>query len=90
MCEYAGYGAEALFFDDSIFWSGRFGDITAFCTELREIRQAPADELDERYRRFLPEDADLERLRHLQWGAQLTVDVLAALHTPRRRPGSWA
>lgn len=82
VCEYVGYGAEALFFDDSIFWSGRFHDITDFCAELREIRETPADGLDERYRRFLTDDSSLERLRRLQWGAQLTVDVLAALHSP--------
>ncbi|MEV7005874.1 radical SAM protein [Streptosporangium sp. NPDC051022] len=81
VCEYVGYGAEAMFFDDSIFWSGAFRDIAEFCAELRRIRRCPADELDEDLRRFLRADADLGRLRGLQWGAQLTVDVLAGLHS---------
>jgi radical SAM superfamily enzyme YgiQ (UPF0313 family) len=80
--EYVGYGAEALFFDDSVFWSGTYRDIVEFCEELRRLRETPAYEFDERRRRLLPTLADVERLRRLDWGAQLTVDVLAALHCP--------
>lgn len=80
--EYVGYGAEALFFDDSLFWSGTYRDIIEFCEELSRLRETPARALEERHRRFLPTFTDLERLGHLEWGAQLTVDVLAALHSP--------
>jgi radical SAM superfamily enzyme YgiQ (UPF0313 family) len=80
--EYVGYGAEALFFDDSVFWSGTYRDVAEFCAELGRLRAAPHGALEEHHRRLLPTPADLERLRRLEWGAQLTVDVLAALHSP--------
>lgn len=79
--EYVGYGAEALFFDDSVFWSGTYRDVADFCAELSRLRATPAGGLGERHRRLLPTAADIERLRRLEWGAQLTVDVLAALHS---------
>ncbi|MFF4356487.1 B12-binding domain-containing radical SAM protein [Streptomyces sp. NPDC001604] len=56
--EYVEYGAEAAFFDDSIFWSGSWPRIGRFCAELAEARQIDRG------------------LADLQWGAQLTVDVL--------------
>ncbi|MEE4418121.1 B12-binding domain-containing radical SAM protein [Streptomyces bugieae] len=81
VCEYLGYGAESLFFDDSVFWSGRYRDIGDFCEELSRIRSTPPTELDARYRRFLTHEDDIDRLHGLQWGAQLTVDTLVALHS---------
>ncbi|MFF8897146.1 B12-binding domain-containing radical SAM protein [Streptomyces lydicus] len=81
VCEYLSYGAESLFFDDSVFWSGRYRDIGNFCDELSRIRRTPPDALDPRYRQFLADEDDVERLRGLQWGAQLTVDTLVALHS---------
>lgn len=81
VCEYVGYGAEAAFFDDSIFWSGRYADIQEFCGELFKIRQKSRYSLAERYRRFIDSDEDMERLANLQWGAQLTVDTLVSLHS---------
>jgi radical SAM superfamily enzyme YgiQ (UPF0313 family) len=83
ICEYASYGAKALFFDDSVFWSGRYRDIAEFCRELSRIRGADLASLDPRLRMFLAGEDDMERLRHLQWGAQLTVDTLVALHSDR-------
>ncbi|MFF4411166.1 B12-binding domain-containing radical SAM protein [Streptosporangium sp. NPDC001559] len=82
VCEYVGYGAEALFFDDSVFWSGTFRDIAEFCAELGGVRRAAAGELDEGLLRLLGGADGLARLRGLQWGAQLTVDVLVGLHRP--------
>nr|BAI63279.1 hypothetical protein [Streptomyces sp. SNA15896] len=79
--EYVGYGAEALFFDDSVFWSGTYRDVVDFCEELCRIRETPAGKLAEHHRRLLPTAADVERLGRLEWGAQLTVDVLVALHS---------
>ncbi|MFJ3933879.1 B12-binding domain-containing radical SAM protein [Streptomyces sp. NPDC090029] len=81
VCEYVNYGAEALFFDDSIFWSGRYADITDFCTELYKISQDGWYSLAEQYRRFLDDEEDIKRLERLQWGAQLTVDTLVSLHS---------
>jgi radical SAM superfamily enzyme YgiQ (UPF0313 family) len=82
--EYVGYGAEAMFFDDSVFWSGTYRDILDFCAELRQLRAVPTDALPERHRRCLPATADIDRLRRLEWGAQLTVDVLVALNAADR------
>ncbi|MGW0900687.1 radical SAM protein, partial [Streptomyces goshikiensis] len=75
------YGAESLFFDDSVFWSGRYRDIENFCEELSRIRRDESGSLEPRYRRFVREEDDVQRLRDLQWGAQLTVDTLVALHS---------
>ncbi|MFB7785191.1 B12-binding domain-containing radical SAM protein [Streptomyces vinaceus] len=81
VCEYAGYGAESLFFDDSVFWSGRYRDIREFCTELARLRDADLGSVDPRFRRYLTDEDSLERLRSMQWGAQLTVDTVVALHS---------
>ncbi|MFJ7261256.1 B12-binding domain-containing radical SAM protein [Streptomyces globosus] len=81
VCEYVSYDAKSLFFDDSVFWSGRYRDISDFCEELSKIRAAEPGDLHPRLRRFLTDDGDISRLRNLQWGAQLTVDTLAALHS---------
>jgi hypothetical protein len=81
VCEYVGYGAEALFFDDSVFWSGSFADATEFCAQLSELRQADGTSPIERFPQFLRTGDDVRRMRALQWGAQYTVDALVALHT---------
>ncbi|MEU1285666.1 radical SAM protein [Kitasatospora sp. NPDC005856] len=81
VCEYVSYGAESLFFDDSVFWSGRYRDIENFCEELSRLRRDEGGSLEPRYRRFVREEGDVQRLRDLQWGAQLTVDTLVALHS---------
>ncbi|MGW2182456.1 B12-binding domain-containing radical SAM protein [Streptomyces sp. NPDC001732] len=83
MCEYVGYGAKAVFFDDSVFWSGRYKDITEFCRELSRIRATDLASHDPRLRTHLTDEDDVERLRRLRWGAQLTVDTLVALHSGR-------
>ncbi|MFC6080467.1 B12-binding domain-containing radical SAM protein [Sphaerisporangium aureirubrum] len=80
VCEYVGYGAESIFFDDSIFWSGRYADIEEFCRELHKIRQGGYRALPARYRRYFDGEDDMTRLANLQWGAQLTVDTLVSLH----------
>lgn len=81
VCEYVSYGAEAVFFDDSIFWSGTFPAIRAFCAALRSARTASgSEELPERCRKWIRGDADWERLRNLQVGCQVTVDLLTTLH----------
>lgn len=81
VCEYVGYGAEAVFFDDSIFWSGTFPLIRAFCTELTAVRQAAQpDDLPPACLKWITEEDDWRRLRSLQFGAQVTVDLMTALH----------
>ncbi|MFH8802408.1 B12-binding domain-containing radical SAM protein [Streptomyces sp. NPDC017936] len=81
ICEYVSYGAEAAFFDDSIFWSGTFPQIRAFCDRLSAVRQAEGpDDLPPACRRWIVEDDDWRRLRGFQFGAQVTVDLMTALH----------
>ncbi|MGV9255680.1 B12-binding domain-containing radical SAM protein [Streptomyces sp. NPDC003697] len=81
ICEYVSYGAEAVFFDDSIFWSGTFPVIRAFCDQLSAVRQAQSpDDLPPACRKWITEDDDWQRLRGLQFGAQVTVDLMTALH----------
>lgn len=52
------WGAEAVFFDDPVFWGGNWIAITEFCQELIALAE------------------DHQALRSLEWGAQLTVDVV--------------
>jgi radical SAM superfamily enzyme YgiQ (UPF0313 family) len=80
MLEYVQYGAEAVFFDDSIFWGGNVGLIINFCREWIKIREEAAwdssTEITLRGR-----TVNRRALLSLEWGAQLTVDFLAG-----RRP----
>lgn len=64
------YGAEALFFDDSVFWGGNVRQMIAFCEMLAQRRVAAAAQSP---------DAVAQRLINLQWGAQLTVEFLTSL-----------
>jgi radical SAM superfamily enzyme YgiQ (UPF0313 family) len=77
--EYVSYGAEALFFDDSVFWGGNLQLICAFSHALAQARDTTADHFP-----WLRGDEDLTRLQRLQWGAQLTAEFLVTLF-PRAR-----
>jgi radical SAM superfamily enzyme YgiQ (UPF0313 family) len=80
MLEYVQYGAEAIFFDDSIFWGGNVGLMINFCREWIRIRgeaawnNAPEITL-------MGREVNRRKLLDLEWGAQLTVDFIAG-----RRP----
>ncbi len=79
--EYVGYGAEAIFFDDSVFWGGNIGAVINFSRELGRIRRlaaASATRMIQLYGR----EIEAQRLANLQWGAQFTVDLLASRHRP--------
>lgn len=80
MLEYVQYGAEAIFFDDSIFWGGNVGLIINFCREWTKIRAEAAWESASEVT-LMGRKVDRRRLLSLEWGAQLTVDFLAG-----RRP----
>ncbi len=79
--EYLDYGAEALFFDDSIFWGGNVGHIMNFCRawltirSLAELASTPTIPLFGR-------DIDCQKIINLAWGAQFTVDTLASRQNP--------
>jgi radical SAM superfamily enzyme YgiQ (UPF0313 family) len=79
--EYVGYGAEALFFDDSIFWGGNFGAVINFSRELARIRQI-AEASASRTIPLYGREIEAEKIRNLQWGAQFTVDLLASRYRP--------
>jgi len=79
--EYISYGAEALFFDDSIFWGGNFGDVINFSRgliRLRELGRGSATKMVTLFGR----DVEAEKVANLQWGAQCTVDLLASRNRP--------
>jgi len=76
MLEYVQYGAEAVFFDDSIFWGGNVGLIINFCREWDEIRKEAAQG-DSPEVTLMGRTMDRRKLLNLEWGAQLTVDFLA-------------
>lgn len=80
MLEYIQYGAEAVFFDDSIFWGGSVGLIINFCREWNKIREAAARENSPEVT-LLGRTVDRRKLLDLEWGAQLTVDFLAGRKT---------
>jgi radical SAM superfamily enzyme YgiQ (UPF0313 family) len=76
MLEYIQYGAEAVFFDDSIFWGGNVGLIVNFCREWIKIRKTASQENSPEIT-LLGRTVDRQALLDLEWGAQLTVDFLA-------------
>lgn len=82
VAEYVGYGAEALFFDDSVLWAGDFAAIRRFSAALARLRESAMDSGEPHVERWLPTEADRSRLRRLQWGGQLTADLLTTLHRP--------
>jgi len=78
--EYVSYGAEALFFDDSIFWAGHVRHMIEFCNLLIQAKaqalwRPPGDQA------WLREEQDWQRLYDVQWGAQLTVEFLTSLQS---------
>ena len=80
--EYVEYGAEALFFDDSIFWGGNFGNVINFSRELTRLRES-ARNSGLKTLRIFGREVDTQRLADLQWGAQFTVDLLASRRAPQ-------
>jgi radical SAM superfamily enzyme YgiQ (UPF0313 family) len=80
MLEYIQYGAEAVFFDDSIFWGGNVGWIINFCREWIKLREEAAWQNSLEVA-LMGRTVDRRALLNLEWGAQLTVDFLAG-----RRP----
>ena len=78
--EYLQYGAEAIFFDDSIFWGGNVGLIINFCRAWIKVREQAAWESNHEITVF-GKTVDRHDVLNLEWGAQLTVDFLAG-----RRP----
>jgi radical SAM superfamily enzyme YgiQ (UPF0313 family) len=76
MLEYIQYGAEAVFFDDSIFWGGNVGLIVNFCREWIKIRKT-ASQVNSLEITLLGRTVKRQALLDLEWGAQLTVDFLA-------------
>jgi radical SAM superfamily enzyme YgiQ (UPF0313 family) len=81
--EYVTYGAEAIFFDDSVFWGGNLRLAREFCELLADARRlARKPRLRELLMpRWLEREDDWARLAALQWGAQLTADFLTTLQS---------
>jgi radical SAM superfamily enzyme YgiQ (UPF0313 family) len=80
MLDYIQYGAEAIFFDDSIFWGGNVGLIINFCREWNKIREEAAWDNSSKVT-LMGRTVDRRKLLSLEWGAQVTVDFLGG-----RRP----
>ena len=79
--EYIDYGAEAIFFDDSIFWGGNMAVIVNFCREWIKIRETAQNASTPEiilYGRTIA----CEKIINLAWGAQFTVDLLASRNKP--------
>ncbi len=81
MVEYIEYGAESIFFDDSVFWGGNVGDIVNFCRAWMKVREA-AEGAETPQVVLSGRTVDREKVINLQWGAQFTVDILASRHNP--------
>lgn len=77
MLEYIEYGAEAIFFDDSIFWGGNVAVIVNFCREWIRIRNL-AEECPTPLLNICGREIPRADILNLQWGAQFTVDILAS------------
>ena len=81
MVEYVEYGAEAIFFDDLVFWGGNVGDIVNFCRAWNKIRKM-ADEAKTQHIVLFGRTVAREKIINLMWGAQFTVDILASRSKP--------
>lgn len=69
------YGADALYFDDPVFWSGQWKVIHEYVDTVGQLRRlAPAELL--RRLPVLGDTATARRFQALEWGAQLTVDLI--------------
>jgi radical SAM superfamily enzyme YgiQ (UPF0313 family) len=79
--EYIDYGAEAIFYDDSMFWGGNVGHIVNFCKEWIAIREQ-AKVVETTTIRLFGQDIDRQRILNFVWGAQLTVDSIASRRLP--------
>jgi radical SAM superfamily enzyme YgiQ (UPF0313 family) len=79
--EYLDYGAEALFFDDSIFWGGNIGHIINFCRDWIKIRKQALQAATPSIQIF-GHEIETDRIARLVWGAQFTVDFLASRRLP--------
>jgi radical SAM superfamily enzyme YgiQ (UPF0313 family) len=79
--EYVDYGAEALFFDDSIFWGGNIGHIVNFCKEWIQIREL-ARRAETPVIHLFGRTIKTDKIVKLVWGAQFTVDFLASRRVP--------
>ena len=77
MVEYIDYGAQALFFDDSIFWAGDAGSILPFCREWAKIRKRARLATTATLELF-GREIDCQEILGLSWGAQVTTDMLAS------------
>jgi radical SAM superfamily enzyme YgiQ (UPF0313 family) len=75
--EYVSYGAEALFFDDSVFWAGDINRMYDFCVALATVKSKAR--AGKGKFRWLQGAADRQRLIRLQWGAQLTFEFVTTL-----------
>lgn len=85
LADLAAYGAEAVFCDDPVLWSGNWSTIEAFAELLSEVRALPAEEA-RRWHSSLGSAAARRRWRNLVWGGQLTIDLLLDKHRPPRVP----
>ena len=81
VCEYVSYGAEAMFFDDSIFWAGNTRQMVEFCSTLTALKVDAATIRRPEHHAWLRQPSDWKRLIKLQWGAQLTAEFLTSLQS---------
>jgi len=75
--EYISYGAEAIFFDDSVFWGGNVGMIVNFCRDWTRVRKE-AERSDAEEIELFGHLVNRQRILDFTWGAQLTTDFLAS------------
>jgi radical SAM superfamily enzyme YgiQ (UPF0313 family) len=75
--EFIYYGAEAIFFDDSVFWGGNVGMIVNFCRGWLEVRKEAEVSTSEEMEVF-GYRVMRKQILAFTWGAQLTADFLAS------------
>lgn len=75
--EYIHYGAQAIFFDDSVFWGGNVGRIVNFCHDWSRVRRE-AERSDAQEIELFGYRVNRQKVLDFTWGAQLTADFLAS------------
>jgi radical SAM superfamily enzyme YgiQ (UPF0313 family) len=77
MVEYIHYGAEAIFFDDSVFWGGNVGMIVNFCQGWSKVRKEAEESSTEEIEVF-GYKIHRQKILSFTWGAQLVADFIAS------------
>jgi len=77
---YIEWGADALFFDDSVLCAGDSKKILMLVRAMKKIREDASEKL-KRMGKSHPDYGAVLRMANFEWGAQFTVDYLVSINS---------